>query len=320
MSKKSAPWINLTPDRPGLDAQSRDTINEWCGVVGKQEKHRRHYKRNIQFPSRAVNWKNQQLLQNDSTKKANGLEEIENRGKSNAKTTSAQRSGPNDNARRQATSKKSAAKAASSSRTLAQKKGEIIESRTRRLQSHTTNKPKESLETKTENGSDEQDLNSEQATDLVKNNASTGVRVDPFDSVPGTIDDSRQAEIIDYCKLAKKNGLPDNTLSHISDMQILDPSVTATFFVFDMRSTYGSMPLECLVDEEFRPLGLASIAGTMSSVKHAAVNREYIFAQLGKGMRQLRRRLGRPGEAKGDIILISIMFLAATAVSKRISC
>jgi hypothetical protein len=100
-------------------------------------------------------------------------------------------------------------------------------------------------------------------------------------------------------------------------MQILDPGVVATFFVFDMRSTYGSMPLECLIDEEFRPLGLASIAGTMSSVKHAAVNREYVFAQLGKGMRQLRQRLSRPGGAEGDIILISVMFLAATAVSTR---
>ena len=59
MPPKSAPWINLTPDRPGLDAQSRGAINEWCGVVGKQEKHRRHHKRNIQFPSRAVNWKTQ---------------------------------------------------------------------------------------------------------------------------------------------------------------------------------------------------------------------------------------------------------------------
>ncbi|ETI28535.1 hypothetical protein G647_00985 [Cladophialophora carrionii CBS 160.54] len=63
------------------------------------------------------------------------------------------------------------------------------------------------------------------------------------------------------------------------------------------------MPLECLMDEDFRPLGLASIAGTMSSVKHAAVNREYILAQLGNGMRLLRQRLSRPGGADADIVL-----------------
>lgn len=98
-------------------------------------------------------------------------------------------------------------------------------------------------------------------------------------------------------------------------MQILDPGVITTFFVFDMRSTYGSLPLECLMDEEFRPLGLASIAGTMSSVRHAAVNREYVFEQLGKGMRLLRLRLNRPGAADKDIVLISVLFLASTAVS-----
>ena len=99
-------------------------------------------------------------------------------------------------------------------------------------------------------------------------------------------------------------------------MQILDPGVVTTFFVFNMRSTYGTIPLEFLMDEEFRPLGLASIAGTMTSVKHAAINREYVLTQMGKGMRQLRRRLDRPQEANSDIILISVMFLAATAVSE----
>ena len=80
-----------------------------------------------------------------------------------------------------------------------------------------------------------------------------------------------------------------------------------------MRSCYGSMPLECMMDDDFRPLGLASIAGTMSSVRHAAVNREYVLAQLGKGMRNLRQRLSRPSGTNGDIILLSVMFLAATA-------
>jgi hypothetical protein len=86
-----------------------------------------------------------------------------------------------------------------------------------------------------------------------------------------------------------------------------------------MRSTYGTMPLECLMDDEFRPLGLASIAGTMSSVRHAAVNREYVFTQYGRGMRMLRQRLNRPGGAQGDIVLISVMFLAASAVSTALS-
>jgi hypothetical protein len=120
---------------------------------------------------------------------------------------------------------------------------------------------------------------------------------------------------VDYCKLVVGRHNRQLTLISSLDKQILDPGVVATFFVFDMRSTYGRMPLECLMDDDFRPLGLASIAGTMSSVRHAAVNREYILAQLGKGMRLLRQRLSRPGGADGDIVLISIMFLAASAVS-----
>jgi hypothetical protein len=100
-------------------------------------------------------------------------------------------------------------------------------------------------------------------------------------------------------------------------MQILDPGVIATFFVFDMRTTYGKMPLEILMDEEFRPLGMASIAGSMSSVKHYAVNQAYVFEQLGKGMAQLQTRLSRSTDEDNiaDIIIISVQFLASVAVS-----
>jgi hypothetical protein len=77
MSKELAPWINLTQDKPGLDAQSRDAINEWCGVVGRKEQHRHPSKRTIKFPSRAVNWKHQRRPNSGPLKVSDFLKHLE---------------------------------------------------------------------------------------------------------------------------------------------------------------------------------------------------------------------------------------------------
>jgi hypothetical protein len=121
MSTKSAPWINLTPDRPGLDAESRDTINEWCGVVGKQETHRRHHKRNVLFPSRAVNWKNQKRPKSGSVKVAN-LTDNAGDEESRGKSTSVRRPKSDDSNASKATGTAKSIKAVTHSEVLAQKK------------------------------------------------------------------------------------------------------------------------------------------------------------------------------------------------------
>ncbi|KIW72929.1 hypothetical protein PV04_01088 [Phialophora macrospora] len=275
MSKKAAPWIVLTTEKPGMDAQNRNAINEWCGVVGKQS-YRRPRKVNIQFPSRAVNWKNQQRSNSDPLKVADFLDDFEDQPLPSARPRPAQHTESSDNNRPGEAILESLTKSATGSGARSRKK-------------------KGSVSTAMKQRRDERNWEVDWAASVFCKDGSMGIRVDPFDCVPGTTSDPRQGEIVDYYK------------------QILDPGVVATFFVFDMRSTYGRMPLECLMDDGFRPLGLASIAGTMSSVKHAAVNREYILAQLGKGMRLLRQRLSRPDGADGDIVLISIMFLAASA-------
>ncbi|OCT54087.1 hypothetical protein CLCR_09839 [Cladophialophora carrionii] len=275
MSKQAAPWIILTTEKPGLDAQSRNAINEWCGMVGKHSNRRQH-KDNLRFPSRAVNWKHQQRPNNDSLKVANLLNDVEGQTPHSARPRHARHTKPSDGTTSKGSATESLTRPATGSR-------------------HRSQKKKGSASTETKQCKDELEERSHRATSIFCKDGSMGIRVDPFDCIPGTTADARQGEIVDYYK------------------QILDPGVVATFFVFDMRSTYGRMPLECLMDEDFRPLGLASIAGTMSSVKHAAVNREYILAQLGNGMRLLRQRLSRPGGADADIVLVSIMFLAASA-------
>ncbi|KAJ9609072.1 hypothetical protein H2200_006843 [Cladophialophora chaetospira] len=275
MPTRSAPWIVLTTDQPGLDAKNRDAINEWCGIMGKQS-HRRQRKKNIQFPSRAVNWKSQKRPNSDALKVANLLNQCEDQESSSGRPSPPQRPKSTESTTSNVTTSNFLTKKTLKSEPRVQIK-------------------KEPSSAEAEPRSPDEEPSSKRTLALLLKDGSMGIRVDPFDCVPGTRDDPRQGEVLDYYK------------------QILDPGVVATFFVFDMRSTYGSMPLECLMDDEFRPLGLASIAGTMSSVRHAAVNREYVLEQLGKGMLNLRRRLSRPGGAEGDIILISVMFLAATA-------
>lgn len=314
MSKQTAPWIVLTTDKPGLDAQSRDAINKWCGVIGKQS-YRRHNRRNIQFPSRAVNWTKQQRASSDPVSVASLLNDCEDVEPSIGRPSPPGRTQSNDDSASSVSTIDFSVNVATKSTSRGRKKKvtNANDSASKLRPARKVEDPAISCSPESKAQSPDEVPGSDQVLALLWKDASMGIRVDPFDCVPGTRDDPRQGEILDYCECMHERQLSGSILRHKTDKQILDPGVVATFFVFDMRSTYGSMPLECLMDEQFRPLGLASIAGTMSSVRHAAVNREYVLAQLGNGMRNLRQRLSRPGGNEGDIILISIMFLAATA-------
>src|ERR1700744_4226210 len=79
MSKAAAPWIILTADKPGLDAESRGAINEWCGVIGRQAKYRRPKNSNTPFSSLAVNWKTQKQPDSDRLEAVKLLTELEGR-------------------------------------------------------------------------------------------------------------------------------------------------------------------------------------------------------------------------------------------------
>jgi hypothetical protein len=125
MSKKAAPWIVLTTEKPGMDAQNRNAINEWCGVVGKQS-FRRQSKVNIQFPSRAVNWKNQQRSNSD-LKVANLLADFEDQPPPSARPRPAQRTKSSDNIGSKEATVKSRTKPVTGSRARSKmKKGELV--------------------------------------------------------------------------------------------------------------------------------------------------------------------------------------------------
>jgi hypothetical protein len=185
MSKKAAPWINLTRERPVLDAENRDTINEWCGVVGKREKIKASKKRNIQFPSRAVNWTKQQRDKTLLEKQP------DNHQASTSKKRPIARSKPS-----------------------LQSNAEVLPKSPPKRSSHGFKKKCNSHQNRSTGNfltnlatpifKIEEDgttvLNIHTVPSLLRKDGSMGIRVDPFDCVPGTRDDPRQGEILDYCE------------------------------------------------------------------------------------------------------------------------
>ena len=159
MAKKVAPWIIFTAEEPGLDAQSRGAINEWCGVVGKEGKYRRQREKATKVLSRVVDWNNQQRSHGDPLK----VERL-----------------PND------------------------LEDEVIPrvrpSLDRRIKTGNNIDAAVRGPIKTLRNSELESLCNQPATLTLWKDGSMGIRVDPFDCVPGTTDDPRQGEILDYCE------------------------------------------------------------------------------------------------------------------------
>ena len=201
MSKKTAPWIVLTTDKPGLDAQSRDAINKWCGVIGKQS-YRRHHRKNIQFPSRAVNWKTQQRASSDPVKVASLLDDYEDAEFSTGKPSPPECTKSSDDFATCISTPDFLIKAATKSKSRGRrKKGTDVENSA--LSFHPERGADNTVvltSPETKQQSPDELTGSDQVLALLWKDGSMGIRVDPFDCVPGTRDDPRQGEVLDYCE------------------------------------------------------------------------------------------------------------------------
>lgn len=197
MSKKTPPWIVLTTDKPGLDAQNRNDINEWCGVIGKQQKYRRHRKKKIQFFPRSVYWKKHPPSHGDrpeiSELLADGLDEHSSTKQRAADVTDSDDSLDLQRPVSQPSLKTYQRPVRKERRKNGEQTPSFCPPRSDSIAEHSRSSPDMRWSLR------RPDIAEEPST-LLWRDGSMGIRVDPFHCVPGTKDDPRQAEIIDYCE------------------------------------------------------------------------------------------------------------------------
>lgn len=93
------------------------------------------------------------------------------------------------------------------------------------------------------------------------------------------------------------------------------PNHAPIYAIFDVTNVYTSYYFELLSNEDFLYTGVASVQAVIDQLRSPGQKPSAnVLRHIGTAMKNLRKRLERPGATADDLTIITVLFLAVIAV------